>query len=314
MKKQFCEVTGWATLPYMHRCMKIGRDLCTTAKLYFSCYLLASCSLVSTLCHTNGLMKQGKTKLLSGLMHACMLATTSCTLHWKGSFHLLSSQQGISAPNPCWHPLQKAGAQWKNILCRQSNYFWCNKKLWFLIFRCHCYHNFTRRTREGGGILHVTWSWPHKLCSHTECIIPHFMKSYTYSVFKFKIQNTFRDLANLKAVRNLFTLSSVVQKTVKLGWKQQNIVEKISVLLPLLKHDFFCNIYKAGLCDPPTQWNYSQSSLSRSQILPDRVRVVNKSVSCKKKTAFMLQPWLVQHAWVLGGYSFMSFTKGDVIC
>lgn len=46
--------------------------------------------------------------------------------------------------------------------------------------------------------------------SHTECIKAHFMQSYTFSVFKFKIQNAFVSLSD--AMLKVFTLSSVAQE------------------------------------------------------------------------------------------------------
>lgn len=49
-------------------------------------------------------------------------------------------------------------------------------------------------------------------------------------------------------------------------WLQKRSETKISVMLSWMKeNDFYCDIYKTGLRDPPTQWNYLQSSLSHSQ-------------------------------------------------
>lgn len=154
-------------------------------------------------------------------------------------------------------------------------------------------------------------SWPHKLCSWMHCLAHRVYKTLFYAVLhisSIEVQNTKRILGvcltfwcNAQVLYLVFchtrTLSSWVENSRRL---QKNDPD---CWLRCKKHNFFCNIYKAGLCDPPTQWNYSQSSLSHSQILPNRVRAVNNKSVSRQKKAFMLQSWLVQ-TW---GYSYCTF-------
>lgn len=153
-------------------------------------------------------------------------------------------------------------------------YFWYNLKLCFLICRCHWYYNVFRGTTElaTGKCSCIALdvevdpvSHKHgvsRLFSHTECINTPLMQSY----IQYLSINTMHLPHFHMAIQVLYL---VFKKLASCGESSKIQWKKISGLLPPVRESrFFSAIYTRLACVTRPQWNYSQSSLSRSQFLP----------------------------------------------
>lgn len=264
-------------------------------------------------------MKQGKTKLLSGLMHACMWATTSCTFHWKGSFHLLSSQQGILAPNPCWHPLQKAGARWKNVLCRQLITF--DKNLIYGFLSSNATVIIT--SPEGQEKVQAYCTWPgvdHKNIVHEWIVEPHrvynipFLYSLTHIQYlssKYKKHLGIWLDGSAQSLYLVFCRTRNCQVGVKTAeYSGKNIRTVASDERNMISSAIYTRLACVTLLLNGITHKVAFLALKFS---PTGWELSTNPYHAKKTPAFMLQSWPVQHA-ILGGYSFMIIYWCNVIC
>ncbi len=87
------------------------------------------------------------------------------------------------------------------------------------------------------------------------------------------------------------------------------------------KHDFYCDIYKTGPCDPPTQWNYLQSSLSHSRpvwiIMCSLLHRKAQGENCEQQIPFRmskmllcsLRLWFCFHKFSFLFFKFMNLNR-----